>query len=180
VRLGVAPAPAVFPFGVARLQEGRVLEQELEQVARRRRHVNGAGVAGAHELGQQAGMVEMRVRHDHGVERARVEGEGALVQALDLRRSLEQAAFEQHPGLGGLDQVAGTGDLAGAAEERERWHAPSVAACACARPARRQPGLDGSAGARRCGDHDHGDAGQDQDFSERAGTIVARASRAQR
>ncbi len=49
----------------------------------------------AHQLRQQAAVVDMRVRQQHGIDIGRAERKGAVVQRLQRLWPLEQAAVDQ-------------------------------------------------------------------------------------
>ena len=57
------------------LEMPRIGQQNPRQVFGRLRTVDGARVALLHQDGQEPGMIEVRVRQHHGVERQRIERE---------------------------------------------------------------------------------------------------------
>ena len=59
----------------------------------------------------------MGVGENHGIDRARVEGEAGTVACLVRGRALDQAAVDEHLPLAATHQKAGTGDLPGGAVE---------------------------------------------------------------
>ena len=67
----------------------------------------------------KARVIEMGMRDDHRVDRGRIDGELGPVQLAQLLLTLEQAAVDQDPGLGGLDQELGAGHRAGGTKETD-------------------------------------------------------------
>lgn len=70
------------------------------------RHHDTAAEARAHQLRQQAAVIDMRVREQHRVDVGRMERKGAVVERLQRLRPLEQAAIDQQPAGSRLEQVA--------------------------------------------------------------------------
>ncbi len=66
--LALAQASPVFVFGVLLVQRGGVLEHDLAQVARRPVGVNRPAKTGLHQQRQPAGVIQMGMGQDHGVE----------------------------------------------------------------------------------------------------------------
>ena len=108
---------AVEESGVFFLQMATVGQQDGAQVARARRAVDGAGVAIAHQQGQVAAVVQVRVREHHGVDLAGRHGQRLPVAQAQRLVALEQPAVEQQALALVGDQVLGAGDGAGATEE---------------------------------------------------------------
>jgi len=72
--------------------------------------VDGAGVPVFDEVGKVAGVVDVGVAEDDGIDGARVEGEVAVALEGFFARALVEAAFEQDSAAVDLDQVHGAGD----------------------------------------------------------------------
>ena len=71
-------------------------------------------------------MVDVGVGEDHGVDLGGIEPEGLVDLVGFLAAALEHAAIEKNAGIVEFEEVLGTGDLVGAAEEMP-LHAGSFA-----------------------------------------------------
>jgi hypothetical protein len=68
---------------------------------------------------QPSGVIDVRMTQHHGIHPPGIERK-VQVERVRLRpAALKQARIEQNAGAGGLEQVHGTGDLAGRAPEGE-------------------------------------------------------------
>ena len=68
---------------------------------------------------QQAAVVDVRVRQQHEVDVARLEGPGREVALARLAPALEHAAVDEEAQAFGFDQETGARDLPCSAEERD-------------------------------------------------------------
>ncbi len=105
--------------GFLLLQVAAVGEEQLAQV---RGAVGGDDRPGEpvpHQRGHVAGVVQVRMGQDHGVDRGRRDRERRPVAFAAAFVALEEAAVHQHPFPAGLEQVPGTGDSVGGSEETE-------------------------------------------------------------
>ena len=108
--------PQTFAVGELRvrfLDVGAVRQQDRTQLLRRPRAVDRALVPFLHELRNQAAVVDMGVRQDHGVDVARRKGKGPLVQGFDRLRALEHATIDEEFFPVYFQQVARSGDRPG-------------------------------------------------------------------
>jgi hypothetical protein len=131
-RLGrtvLAVALLVGPRRVFLLQMGRIHEHELEQFAGGPGGVHGRLHPQLHRPRQPAGVIDVGVGQQHVVDRAQVEGRRLPVAQAQFLQALEQAAVHEDAALARLQQVAGTGDAACGAVERQS-HATSPLAAA--------------------------------------------------
>ena len=77
----------------------------------------------AHELGQEAAVIDMGVRQQHGIDVGGAERKGPVVQFLQRFLSLKQAAIDQKTSGAGFKEVAGARDGArGPAEPDGHTH----------------------------------------------------------
>ncbi len=90
---------------------------EIDGAARRK---DAAGKAVAHQLRQQAAVVDMGMGQEHGVDVGGAKRKRPVVQLLQGFRSLKQAAIDQEASGAGLEQIAGARHGAGRAEEPDR------------------------------------------------------------
>ena len=116
------PAPMTMPqlpFGLFFLNMRAIGQQHFEQVDGGRRGVYRPAVTHHREARQQAGVVDVRVGQQHEIELAHVEAdvERREVFGPRLGAALEHAAIDEKAGLAGVDEIAGTGNFAGRAEE---------------------------------------------------------------
>ncbi len=105
--------------GLLLLQVAAVGEEELAQV---RGAVGGDDRSAEpvpHQRGNVAGVVQVRVGQNHGVDRVRGDGEGRAVAFAAAFVALEEPAVHQHPFPPGVEQVPGAGDGVGGSEETE-------------------------------------------------------------
>ena len=89
--------------GILFLNLGRIGEHDGEQVARRRRAVDGPAEALAKEIGQVAAMVDVGMAEDDCVDVPGREGEMLVALARLLTPPLEQAAVQKQLEPIGLD-----------------------------------------------------------------------------
>ena len=118
-RVVLAEALAVGVLGVLFLELRGVEQDDLREVARGRRAVDGAVEALADEAGQGAAVVEVGVREDDVADRPRVEAGAPPVQQAQLFEALKHPGIDEHVPLAGAEEVARAGDRAGGALERE-------------------------------------------------------------
>ncbi len=104
------------------LQLPGVGQQQVREVARRGCAVDGAAEAVAREERQRAGVVDMSVGEDDGVDRRGRHREGLPVPQPELLRALEETGVHQDRPARGANQVAGAGDRACRAEEADGRH----------------------------------------------------------
>ena len=111
----VAQLPLAFLF----LNMRAIGQQHFEQVNGGRRSVDRPAIAHHGEAWQQAGVVDVRVGQQHEIEFAHVEAnvERREVFLPRLGSPLKHAAIDEKAGLAGVDEIAGTGNFAGRAEE---------------------------------------------------------------
>ncbi len=118
-RLVLGEAVAVGELGVLLLQIAAVGQQDLAQI--------GGGLGRDHlaleaVLDQQrqiAGMIEMGMGQEHGVEARRMRPAARPVAQAQLLVALEQAAIDQKPLAVDLEKIFGAGDGADGAEKGE-------------------------------------------------------------
>lgn len=104
------PVALVEPGDLALLDVAAVGQHEAQQVARRLGRQDRAAEALAHQLGQQAAVVDVGVGQHHEVERRRIEGEVAVVELPQGLVALEQAAIDQEGDAVAHQSVAGARD----------------------------------------------------------------------
>jgi hypothetical protein len=136
--LGPGPASARQELGVLLLDLGGVGEHHGAEVPGGRGGVDRAVEAVAHQQGQAAGVVDVGVAQDHGVEPPRVERQGAVELARLLARALEQAGVQGDAGPGRLEEMERTRDPARRAVEGELegHRVPKIRSPASPRPGR--------------------------------------------
>ena len=115
--LALALTPAVLVFRVLLVQRSRVLEHDVAQVARRAVGVDRPAVTGLDQQRQAAGVIEVGMCQDHGVDIAGCEGERRAVARLVGGRALDQAAVDEQAAVATVHQVARTGDFARRAQK---------------------------------------------------------------
>jgi len=119
-RPGLAvPAVALLP-GVASLlflQLAGVLEHQPGERARRLRRPDGAAEAPAHQLRDQADVIEVGVGEDDAVDGGGLEREPAPVARLGLLVALEHPAVDEQPALAEVEQRRAAGHGAARADE---------------------------------------------------------------
>jgi hypothetical protein len=120
------PAPALAPLRFLFLDVGGVEEHHFEQVGRRFRGVDRPAEAFRRQPRQQPRVVDVRVRDQHEVERARIEGEGLRVLRVGLPPALEHAAVDEKAQSRRLHEEARARHFAGGPEESE-LHGAAVA-----------------------------------------------------
>ena len=88
-----------------------IRQHDSAQIRRSGRRVDHAAKTSRLQLGQQAGMVNMRMRQQHRVNFTRVEGEFLPIQGFQCLRPLEHAAIHQKAALPGIENqaIAGNG-----------------------------------------------------------------------
>jgi len=115
------------PFGdeerVLLLNVRGVNEHDAAKVARGISAMDGAIVTLLDEIRQVAGVVNVRVAQDDGVNLVRVEGKAAVAVRGCFAMALIQTTFEQQTFAVDLDEIHGAGGGARRAEEVE-FHAP--------------------------------------------------------
>ena len=72
-----------------------IRQHDSTQIRRRRRGVDHAAKTSRLELGQQTGMVNMRMRQQHRVNFTRVKGKLLPIEGFQRLRPLEHAAIHQ-------------------------------------------------------------------------------------
>ena len=89
----------------------------------------------AHQTGQVAGVVEVGVGDDDGVDARRVDGQRFPIEFAEVLDALEQSAVHQDSRAAGLQEMFGAGDRAGCAQAAQsqclsvpRTHAGSIGA----------------------------------------------------
>jgi hypothetical protein len=128
-RLVPGDAVPVRVVGILFLDAATVGQEQLAQLEGRARGDDGAAIALPHQQRQRAGMVQVRVRQHHRVERARVEGQGLPVHQTKLLVALEQPAIDQHAPPAVLDEVLRAGHRPGRAEEAQFHAKQAYAPC---------------------------------------------------
>jgi hypothetical protein len=120
--LGMAGSTAFFLMalfllsGVLFLDLGRVEEYDREEIGAGRCCQDFIPESLANEFGEKPGMVEMDVGEEDEIERSGRDGKGCPVP-FEIGSLLEQTAIDEQPEAGRLDEIAGTSDLLGSAEE---------------------------------------------------------------
>ncbi len=118
-------AVPVRVVGLFLLEPSRVVEHDLAELSRACRQVDRATEAVGDERGGIAEVIEMRVRHDHGVDGRRVDRKRLTVAQAEILEPLEQTRVDEDARVGGLDEEAAPGHGSGRAEERQQgWEVP--------------------------------------------------------
>lgn len=94
-RLVLRKALSIGVFGILLLEVAAVLQDQLGNVARRLGRVDSAAEAISNELGQIAGMVEVGMRQDDGVDARWRNRKCCPVEFAQVLQALEQAAIDQ-------------------------------------------------------------------------------------
>ena len=110
---------AVGPLRVLLLQVGGVGQHHREQVRRAGRAIHRAAELLSGEERQVSGVVDVRMRQHHRIERRRIDDALAPVPLAQLLHALEQAAVEQDAAAADGEEVHRTGHGAGRAQELE-------------------------------------------------------------
>lgn len=101
------PLVAAVQMGdVAFLDLGRVRQHDLAKIARGPCSVDRPPIACPDQLGQQAGVIDMRMGQQDGVDRIRLERQGLVVQRLERLGALEHPAIHQEARAAALHQHA--------------------------------------------------------------------------
>ena len=125
-RRAAAGVLGALPFGVFAHEAHRVVPQDLGQFDSRQRRVNFAAEALLDQLGDAAGMVDVRVRQQHRVDRIGGVGERIVVGVLPF--ALMHAAVHEETMSAGFEQIVGAGHFFGGAAEFQQHEQPSFAA----------------------------------------------------
>src|SRR5690606_5804420 len=112
-------AVPVGELGFFLLEPGAVAQQDLAQLARGFGRDDLSAKSVAHQRGQVAAVVEVRVAQHDAVDLARRQRKPRPVAIAQLLEPLEQAAVEQDLPTARVEQVARAGDGVGGAGERE-------------------------------------------------------------
>lgn len=111
------------------LQPAGVGQHQAAQLRGAACGMDATAEAVAHQRGKVPGVVEVRVRDHHRVDPGRIDGERIPVPLAQQLVALEEAAVDEDSRASGVDQVAGSGDRVGGAEEGEGGgHDPIVRA----------------------------------------------------
>ena len=121
-RLALLAALLVDVFHVLGLEVGAVAQHRVAQVARGGRGVDRPAVAGLHERGDAAAVVDVGVGEDDGVDLLRGERHRAVRLERLLAVALQEAAVEEDAMSVVFDAVEGAGGGARGAEEAEVEH----------------------------------------------------------
>ena len=70
-----------------------------------------------HQLGDKAGMINMRVGEKHGMDLGGIAGKGTVIEARFRFGTLEHAAIDHHVSLFGFNHIRGSGDGSGSPVE---------------------------------------------------------------
>ena len=114
--------PTVRQARILFLQMAGIRQHERTQVRRPFGAIDRSAETVGDEPWQQAGVIDVRVREKHGVERCGMHWKRAPVPPPQRLESLEQAAVDQHSFPIGLEKVFGTGHRSRGAEKRQRGH----------------------------------------------------------
>ncbi len=117
-RDGSLATPLIAPvemFNLALLNMGGIRKHNRTQIDGRRRCKDWSAVAHARELRQQAGMIDMRMGQNDGINISGLEWEPPIVQFLFCLRTLKQAAVDQYSCIRRLDELARSSHRAGGA-----------------------------------------------------------------
>ena len=118
-RLACPPARAVEPLSVLGLDFGGITQNQPGHFNRGRSGKNGPGETRPRQQWQAAGMIEMCMRENHGIQPRRAGSHWRAVQGLHVV-ALEQPAVDEHRGLKGFDEISRPGDFtAGGAKNRD-------------------------------------------------------------
>src|SRR5512138_598024 len=99
------------------LEEAAVGQQDLAQRRRRLRRIDGAFEAQVHEARQVSAVIDVRVRQHDGIELLRIEWKMRPILEAQILEALKHPAVDEHLTLTAGEQVLGTGDGLGRAEE---------------------------------------------------------------
>ena len=125
-RQAAAGVFGALPFGVFAHEAHRVVPEDFGQFDGRQRRVNFAAKAFLDQLGNAAGMVDVRVRQQHCVDRA-----GGIGERIDVGLfpfALMHAAVHEETMSAGFEQIVGAGHFFGGAAEFQQHEQPSFAA----------------------------------------------------
>ena len=112
-----ALALAVIPLGILFVDEAGVLEHDAAQVAGGAMGIDWPGEAGLDQQRQAAGVVQVGMGKDDGIQVLDVHRQRLGVAGFIFGAALDEAAFDQQALPTDFDQVTGAGDFAGGAEE---------------------------------------------------------------
>ena len=115
--LGVAPP--VGPCRLLLVEVAGVGQHDAGQLGRAGRAPHRSPEAVAHEGRQVAAVVDVGVGEHDRVDAGRRDGEALPVALPQLLQALEEAAVDEHPTGGRVEQEAGAGDGAGGPEEAQ-------------------------------------------------------------
>ena len=104
------------------LQVRRVDQHEMREIVRAGRAEHPALEPLRHEPRKVADVIEVRVREDDGVDRARRNRQILPVPAAQLVAALKQATVHKDAMRAGIDEMLRAGHRARRAEERQRRH----------------------------------------------------------
>ena len=120
-RFAGALAFAVPALGVAGLDAGGVAQDQGRHLDGRRRGEHRHAMAALGQQRQPAGVVQVAVRDQDGVELL-PGGGGRAVERLGFLAALEHAAVHQHAGLFGLNVIGRAGDFAAGGADDGDFH----------------------------------------------------------
>ena len=145
-----AQCPSRVAFRVGLLNVRRVAQDQVGEVAGRRRAEDGAAVAVFGQQRKPARVVEVGVRGDYGAELLGYDRPEIAVARVGRLAPLEHPEIDEDAGAIGLDEIAGTGDLSGGAADGDfhRFTVPRR----LLRPDKKsapEPGREGPVPARR-------------------------------
>lgn len=109
-------------FGVFLLQISGIAQDQLRDVAGRRRGEDRAGKAVGDKTRQISAMIQMRAGQDDRVDAGGGNGERLPIQLAQILQTLEQAAIDKDAQAAMAQEMFGAGDRAGAAETGEGEH----------------------------------------------------------
>ena len=113
------------PVGVGRvlfLDLGRIGQYQCAQVARARRAIDPPSEPLCHQARQVAGMIEVRMRQDHRMNRRGFNREWAPVALAQGLQPLKETAVNENPLIAGIEQVLRSGHGTGRAEKGQCRH----------------------------------------------------------
>jgi len=116
--------PLVEELGVLLLDMGGVAQHPVAEIDGGRSGEDGARKAVLDQGGEVAGMVDVSMRENHGIDGGSRERKIAILAVGVFAAALVHPAIEKKAPAAGFDQVHGAGDLAGRTPESKLHKGP--------------------------------------------------------
>ena len=124
-RLMFGKTMAICEVGVTFLQMAAVGQQNIAQIASRRRCKDWSPEAVFDQKRKIPGMIDMRVGQKHGVDIRRIDWQRAPIALPQLFQTLKEAAVDEIFPVGNFQEIFRTRDRADGAEKgKPRFHRP--------------------------------------------------------